>query len=548
MRSHLIRARSPRGVSGTADSVNDARDLAPFLDDAAHVPGGFATAVVFPRSEREVADLLVSADRVLPVGAQSSLTGGATPRGGVVLSTSRLRRLTVGAEAFQAGAGVTLLEVDEQLRRRGAHYPPVPTHLGATIGGIVATNAAGASTFKHGPTRNWVRALTVVLATGDVLDLRRGETLAHADGYFDLELAAGSVRVELPRYVMPVVPKLSAGYFAKPGMDLIDLFIGSEGTLGVVTAAEFRMQKVAPSCLLFVTFRDAAAGISFVRRLREEAIQTWADPNATGLDVAAIEHFDARSLALLREDAVDVRLGISLDPNVRLGLLITIDLPSGTSSEDVYSAFGSLASLSNRRGLSGLGRLASRLDAAGVLEQTFVAAPGDRTAIERLLTLREGVPLAVNARVRKGQKEIDGRIEKTAGDMIVPFDSFERMLAFYESEFERRGLDAAIWGHISDGNVHPNVIPATYADVESGREALLVFGREAIRHGGAPLAEHGVGRSVTKQRLLRELYGDRGIDEMRRVKRALDPRGVLAPGVIFDEDASGQEHAERHGV
>ena len=541
MRSHLIRARTPRGVTGTADRFSDAGDLAPFLADAAHVPGGFATAVAFPRSEREVADLLVSAARVLPVGAQSSLTGGATPRGGVVLSTSRLRRLTIDVEAFQAEAGVTLGEVDDQLKSRGAHYPPAPTHLGATIGGIVATNAAGASTFKHGSTRNWVNALTVVLATGDVLDLRRGETLAHADGYFELELSTGSVRVDLPRYVMPDVPKLSAGYFARPGMDLIDLFIGSEGSLGVVTAAEFRMQKVAPaSCLLFVTFRDAASGIAFVRRLREEAMQTWADPGSNGLDVSAIEHFDARSLALLREDAVDVRLGISLDPNVRLGLLVTIDLPSGTSSEDVYSAFGSLASLSNRRGLSGLGRLASRLDAAGVLEQTFVAAPGDRNAIERLLTLREGVPLAVNARVRKAQEEIDGRIEKTAGDMIVPFDSFERMLAFYESEFERRGLDAAIWGHISDGNVHPNVIPATYADVESGREALLVFGREAIRHGGAPLAEHGVGRSVTKQRLLRELYGDRGIDEMRRVKRALDPRGVLAPGVIFDEDASGQ--------
>ena len=107
------------------------------------------------------------------------------------------------------------------------------------------------------------------------------------------------------------------------------------------------------------------------------------------------------------------------------------------------------------------------------------------------------------------------------------------MLQVYERELADRGLDAAIWGHISDGNVHPNVIPRTFADVESGREAILAFGREAIRLGGAPLAEHGVGRNPTKQKLLRELYGDAGIDNMRHVKAVLDPDWKLSPGVIF---------------
>src|SRR6185295_5886961 len=96
-------------------------------------------------------------------------------------------------------------------------------------------------------------------------------------------------------------------------------------------------------------------------------------------------------------------------------------------------------------------------------------------------------------------------------------------LQFYDDEFQRRGLDAAVWGHISDGNVHPNVIPRSFADVESGREAILAFGREVIRLGGAPLAEHGVGRNQVKQRLLQELYGAAGIEDMRAVKRAIDP-------------------------
>jgi D-lactate dehydrogenase (cytochrome) len=128
---------------------------------------------------------------------------------------------------------------------------------------------------------------------------------------------------------------------------------------------------------------------------------------------------------------------------------------------------------------------------------------------------------------------VDPRIEKTAGDVIVPFDRLADLFACSEMAFGRRGLDAAVWGHISDGNLHPNVLPRSFAEVESGRAALLEVGREAIRLGGSPLAEHGVGRNRVKQQLLEELYGPAGIDEMRAVKRALDPNWKLASGVLF---------------
>jgi D-lactate dehydrogenase (cytochrome) len=117
--------------------------------------------------------------------------------------------------------------------------------------------------------------------------------------------------------------------------------------------------------------------------------------------------------------------------------------------------------------------------------------------------------------------------------MIVPFDRLEELLTIYEAGFGSRGLDAAIWGHISDGNLHPNVIPRTLADVKAGKAAILEFGREAIRLGGAPLAEHGVGRNSVKQLLLEQLYGREGIDAMRAVKNAIDPEWKLAPGVLF---------------
>jgi D-lactate dehydrogenase (cytochrome) len=181
-----------------------------------------------------------------------------------------------------------------------------------------------------------------------------------------------------------------------------------------------------------------------------------------------------------------------------------------------------------------LARFCRTLASEGVLDDVEIAVPGDDARAAQLLAFREAVPAAVNARVGRAKRDIDPRIAKTAGDTIVPFERLEELMQIYDEEFRRRGLDAAVWGHISDGNLHPNVIPRSMADVEAGREAVREFGLAAIRLGGSPLAEHGVGRNPIKQQLLRDLYGHEGIEQMRAVKRALDPQGKLAPGVLFD--------------
>ncbi len=530
MPTHRVQARPPRGPATPPEQTADPARLAAHLEDAAHVRGGHADRLAFPRNEYEVAACIAGAARVLAIGAQSSLTGGATPRGGLILSTARLRMLDAAPGGrLRAGAGVTIAEIDAWTRERGALYPPGPTWYGATIGGTIATNAAGASTFKYGSTRDWVDALTVVLATGDVLDLERGQVTAHDDGYVEIERAQDVVRVPMPHYRMPAVPKLSAGYFAAPGMDLIDLFIGSEGTLGIVTEATLRVEPARPAaCLVFVTFRERRQAIRFVDAVRMDALATWRTGNPDGLDVSAIEHMDSRSLALLRDDGADRRCGVALPADAAIGLLLTLDLPQETTSAQVYDALGGGGS-----GPGALTRFMELLASFGATDSAIVAAPGDTAAAARLLALREAVPLAVNQRVGAAAREVDARIDKTAADVIVPFERFEELLARVDDEFARRGLDGAVWGHISDGNIHPNVIPRQFTDVEAGREATLAIGRVAIALGGAPLAEHGVGRSAIKQQLLLDLYGASGIEQMRAVKRALDPRGVLAPGVIL---------------
>jgi len=535
MSRFLIRARQPWGDNGPVRLVRDPDILASHLRDAAYFPGGHATELVAPVTEMEVADALRVSECVLAIGAQSSLTGGATPMGERLITTSRMNRIEsidpAGAGTVRVQAGVTMAALDAALAAEGRYYPPAPTFGGAFVGGTIATNAAGAATFKYGTTREWVQALTVVLPSGDVLDIERGATIAHSDGYFDLQLAAGRVRVPVPTYTMPDVPKLSAGYFAAPDMDLIDLFIGSEGTLGVITAVTLRVLPIRPAfCLVFIPFNHRRQAMEFVHRLRVTSMETWDTGNPRGVDISAIEHLDARCLEVIREDGLDVANGVNIPRSAVMALLVTLELPPSITAEEAFHQIGGAEM--QLAPDSPLARFCRMLIEAEVFDDVEIAVPGDNARAEQLLALREGVPASVNKRVGLAQQH-DARIAKTAADMIVPFAKMEQLLEFYDDEFRRRGLDAAVWGHISDGNVHPNVIPRTFADVESGRQAILAFGRESIRLGGAPLAEHGVGRNPIKQQLLRELYGDEGIEEMRAVKRAIDPEWVLAPGVLF---------------
>jgi D-lactate dehydrogenase (cytochrome) len=527
---HTIHARPPRGAQRTLSLQRDPDVLARFSEDAAHFPGGHAGAVATPETEADIAGILQTCKTVLPVGAQSSLTGGATPMGEVVIATSRMNRIVrVGHDRVRAEAGVTLVELDAALKGAGRFYPPAPTFHGASVGGVTATNAAGPATFKYGTTRSWVCGLSVVLANGEVLDLERGATRAHPDGYIDIALSDRSARIPIPGYRMPAVAKVSAGYFAAPEMDLVDLFVGSEGTLGIITEVTLRIAATRPAaCLALVPFEARPDAIAFADELRRAAIETWRTGDPRALDVSAIEHMDARCLELLREDGADHQFGVPLAA-AEMALLITLELPPGTTAAQAFDEIGRFREIDTR-----LARFCRALADWDLLDRVEIAVPGDEARASQLLGLREAVPAAVNARVGRAKLAGDARIAKTAADMIVPFERIGELLDVYDREFRRRQLDAAVWGHISDGNLHPNVIPRSFADVESGREAILTFGREVLRLGGSPLAEHGVGRNSTKQQLLRDLYGGEGIEAMRVIKRTLDPDFKLAPGVIFE--------------
>ncbi len=512
--------------------ITDVEQLQAVSHDAAHYPGGNTSVLIYPQDEAELARIVQQYQRILPIGAQSSLTGGATPMGEVVVSMARQTSiLEVKRETVRVQVGLTLRALQEALAPHSSYYPPVPSYDGATVGGAIATNAAGPATFKYGSTRNWVQAITVVLTSGDVLDVERGQYFAHPDGYFEIESSKGLQRVLVPSYTVPHVPKCSAGYYAAPQMDLIDLFVGAEGTLGILTEATLRIVTPAPAvCMAVVPCETEEQALDITRKLRVHSLETRRTQDDRGLDISAIEYIDARSLSIVQEDGSDKRNGFHFQSSTHALLLIQIEL----TSEYVNRAYNDLAvALEADAPDVPLVRFVCLLEEAHVLEETELVMPGDQRRAEQVRALREAVPDGVNMRVLKSKREQNAAITKVAADMIVPFEHLVGMMHLFREGFEKRNLDYAIWGHISDGNMHPNLVPHAYEDIKAAQEVVLACGQAVTNLGGCPLAEHGVGRNLIKKQLLRQLYGETGYAQMHAVKQALDPQGKLAPGNLF---------------
>src|SRR5713101_3950226 len=191
-------------------------EIQDFLSDASYLQGGNASRVVFPESAEEVGEILAAATRertpVTVSGAGTGTVAGRVPFGGIVVATDKLNRIKIvrdqpGGRAI-AQAGVILRDLQRAVESQGLLYPPDPTERSCFFGGTVATNASGSRTFKYGPTRKYVERLKVALATGEVVDLRRGELHADAQGRIRIPLPSGrEIKAQLPTYRMPEVRK-----------------------------------------------------------------------------------------------------------------------------------------------------------------------------------------------------------------------------------------------------------------------------------------------------------------------------------------------------
>ena len=252
--------------------------------------------------------------------------------GEVILATTKMARIVdVQPGRITVEPGVTVAAMQERLTEAGAWFPPVPTFTGACAGGIVATNAAGAATFKYGSTRDWVEALTVVLADGTVLELESRQRARARTAGSSSRRRADASRCRCRRYRMPRVAKRSAGYHAAPDMDLIDLFIGSEGTLGVITQITFRTLSPAPNIVLaWIPCTAEAQGLALVKALRDASMTTW-QTGATGRNRCLRDRAHGSPLARdcpggrRRHDGSNV----SIPEGTELALLVQLELSGG---------------------------------------------------------------------------------------------------------------------------------------------------------------------------------------------------------------------------
>jgi len=483
----------PQGRPAPLSVSTDPDELAPIAKDAGALEGSGAAGLAVPSSEGQLARWLRDnpAAAVIVQGALTSLTGGATPSDDIVISTKKMTSLRVDPANLRAvvGAGLTLSELQAALADEDLYYPPAPTHDGASLGGNVATNAAGAATFKYGTTRDWVERLRIVLASGDVLELRRGQCVLEPSDRVRIE-ASVPIEFDVPSYESPALKKSSVGYYGKRPWDLIDLFIGSEGTLGIVTEIEVRLVP-RPSVLTGLCFLHSVADtLALVTDLRQRSLAAWA-AKTPGMDVRAIEYFDARCLQMLRNSGKLAEHGVDVPPGAVACLLFEQEIDKTLSHDEILERLAAVHE--GKEAVEGIGELMAVLMAHEVVEHTELALPSDSRRKRQLAAIREAIPLDISDYLR-AQHEKDKEIHKVAGDMIVPMDHFAHMLGRYDEVFRQHGVDVVIFGHISDGNVHPNGLPRQAADMPRAKQALWELAQEAKALGGCPLSEHGVGK------------------------------------------------------
>jgi glycolate oxidase len=435
----------------------DADTLATYGRDDSDAGEFPADLVVFAESTRDVALVLRICQRlgvpVTPVAARTGKSGGSLPiHGGVSLSLERMNRiLSVSQEDLTAvcQAGVITGDLMRAAEEKGLFYPPDPNSWETcTLGGNVAENAGGPRALKYGVTADYVIGLEWVMPTGEVLRVGR-RTLKGVAGY-----------------------------------DLVRLFVGSEGTLGIATEITVQLlplpRAVRTALVLFRSVADAARAITRVL--------------TSGILPRTLELLDEVAVR-----AVDGR-GFSFPAGTGAAVIAEVD---GDDPEPLLAQLARLAEICERAGAT----------------DTLVAA--DASQRDRLWSARRSISPALRALAP----------HKLSEDIVVPLSKVPEVIAQLKAMGEQLGLTVATYGHAGDGNLHANVLFEGAHQRAAVEEAIARMMRIAVEAGGTITGEHGVG--LSKREFLGLEQSPEVLALQRRIKALFDPRGLLNPGKIF---------------
>lgn len=442
--------------------LTDPAVLDAYLVDASNTRG-HAEALYRPRSAEEVAEVVAAcqaAGTPLTVTARrTSTTGAPVPMGGALLSTELLARIHAPDDAE---GGVILGVYQDEVERLGRFFPPDPTSRHeCSLGGAIACNASGARTFKYGPTRPWIEAAEVVLPDGRIVQADRSTPSPWP----------------VPRWAEPKV-KTAAGIY--PADNLLDLVIGSEGTLGIVTRARTRLLPLPAHVLSILAFFPTRASmLGFLTQAR-------------GMGPRCIEYFDRRSLDLIRGRVPAV-------PAADSALFLEIEHDGEPPLDTWFEALVAHDAL---------------------VDDTVVTT--DDAGRAKLHAVRHALPATVNEIVSRNG------VQKVGTDFAVPDAALAEMLALYDD----CGMPAVCFGHIGDNHLHLNFLPADKEQHAEAKRRYLEMARRAVELGGTVSAEHGIGR--LKKAHLALMAPPALLAGWRALKHAADPNWILGRGVLFD--------------
>ncbi|MFC1624446.1 FAD-binding oxidoreductase [Candidatus Omnitrophota bacterium] len=467
-----------------------------YFEDESGLLGGYAEEVIFPENGKDAADILQhSGNKKKPItisGGGTGVTGARVSFGGSILATDALNKIIDIDEdnlSLTLQPGVRLSELQKDLSKKGLTYLPDPTEPNAFVGGTISTNASGAKCFKYGPTRNYINRLKIVLATGDILDIKRGEIFVNKRGSFPLKLKDKEIKIIIPTYSMPNI-KSAAGYYVKDNMDLIDLFIGGEGTLGLILEADIALGKLPEGIMSFFSFfpteKDA---LNFVK-------------DAKSHHALSLEYMDENSLNLLRNKHSNIpkeaRAMVYFEQDYKKGLEDTIT--------DSWMKI---------------------LEKHNVFSEKSFFADSDKER-ERLREFRHALPEMINEIIKRN------KMPKVGTDIAVPEPRFPEMFKFYKERLSHSRIDFVIFGHIGENHLHVNMLPKTEEEFIKSHSVYMDFVKKAVSLGGTVSAEHGIGK--LKHAFLEAMYGRKNLEQMAMLKKSLDPACILGPDNIFPKE------------
>lgn len=504
-----------------------------YLHDESRLVGR-ADSVSTPDTAEEAAEqlreLVRGKTRITIQGARTGICGAAVPQDGHVMSMARLNRITALRQSAEGGfvlfvqPGLSLADINSHLRLRSfdtadwdeeslrclellrkappQRFAPNPTEDTASIGGAFACNARGLNELSFGSVGANVEVLTVLLPDGREWRIERGEYVYDGESW---PLPGGERLSVKATDAAECFPALSS----RKGMDLIDLFAGSEGMLGTVLELGLRLRPAAREqwgMCFFLPKLDAAArfGLGVLNAPTE------------GVCLAALELMDSATLTHVRESAATIeRLRRLPALPERSVAAVYIEL-EGEEEDAMAEAVMQISALFEECG--------------GLDEDTWFYEGEDEVA--KLRVFRHAAPESVNMAVDRARLT-DESITKLCLDMTLPVERLGDMLRRYEEDIACAGYDGTVFGHFGSGRLHVNIIPRDSAEKERAKLLLRTWAEAAAGYGALLAGENGIGK---QKKYLLSLCSAQRLEAAHTIKNYFDPEGLLNPGNLFPEE------------